>query len=151
MRGEDVGGAGPEVGGRPGEQLEEEHAQRVHVAAPVLALTGGLFRRHVVRRAEDEPGGGLACVARPLGEPGDAEVGQLRAPVAGEQHVLRLDVAVVDAAVMRGAERPGELAHQRHRLSGHQRTESRQTAARVSPSTSSIASRSARRACGRSR
>jgi hypothetical protein len=38
MRGEDVSGAGPEVGRRAGEQLEEEDAQRVDVAAAVLTL-----------------------------------------------------------------------------------------------------------------
>ena len=95
---------------RPRERLVEDEPERVEVGAPVDRLPRGLLGRHVGERADD--------VARPrqrvlAGELGDAEVGQLRRAAArarhvGDDHVLRLDVAVDDAALVGVGERVGE-------------------------------------------
>ena len=147
MRGEDVGRARAAEGRRPEEQLVEEHPQRIDVAPSILTLSGGLLRRHVVRRSEDESGGGLPCVAgagqlpaahRGLGQPGDAEVDHLH-PFGAEEHVLRLHVPVEDAPAMRGGERAGDVADQRHASAGAIGPWRDSRRASVSPSTSSIA------------
>ena len=50
----------------------------------------------------------------------EAEVGDLHAAVAIEQHVLRLDVAVHDAAVVRELQRVADLRDDAQRLRGRQ-------------------------------
>jgi hypothetical protein len=93
---------------RAGEQLVEQHAQRVHVRPRVdveraqLRLLGA----HVLERADDRAHRG---VHRPLGEPlvqrlGHAEVDDLRHGLRvlhGDHHVGRLDVAVDDPLLVR--------------------------------------------------
>ena len=44
---------------------------------------------------------------------GDAEVDEVGEVVGGEQHVLRLDVAVHEAVGVRGVQRGGDLADDR--------------------------------------
>jgi hypothetical protein len=82
--------AGP-VGRAEPQHLVEDHAQRVDVGAAVDGPPRGLLGRHVAELAL-QPGGGVAV--EPGG--GDAQVGDLHGPVAGEQEVLRRDVAVHD-------------------------------------------------------
>ena len=53
----------------------------------------------------------------------DAEVHQIGEVVGGEQHVLRLDVAVHQAVGVRVVERRGDLANDRHRPPRRQRTD----------------------------
>src|SRR5205823_420764 len=59
----------------------------------------------VLRARRDHTGARLG----PALDPGDAEVGQLRFAVPGEQHVLGLDVTVQHRDAVRGLERPGQL------------------------------------------
>ena len=89
-----------------GQQLEEDDAERVHVAGLARRLAPRLLRRDVVARAHDRPGQRHALGAARVR---DAEVGHLGAALVGEQHVLRLDVAVDDAAAVRRLERPRDL------------------------------------------
>ena len=89
-----------------GQHVEERRAQRPDVAGRARAGAGGDLGREVGRRPGDEAGLGEAGVG--LG-PGDAEVGELRLPVGGQQDVGRLDVAVGDAGAVgrgRGRRRP---------------------------------------------
>ena len=73
-------------------------------------LARGLLGRHVGERADDVAGARERLVA---GEVGDAEVGELGDAArpsgrVGDEHVLRLDVAVHDAALVRVLERVAE-------------------------------------------
>ena len=95
---------------RAGQGVKEQAAKRVDVGARVDVELLELLRRRVVQRAEDHAG------ARQLRRAGDglrqAEVGQERVhrlPAVFDQHVRRLDVAVHDAAAMRGLDRVGEI------------------------------------------
>ena len=104
-------------GGRAGadrvdarQRLVEHEREAVEVAALVDALAGGLLGRHVGEGADDVAGPRERLVA---GQVGDAEVGQLghagrRARRVGDDHVLRLDVAVHDAAAVRVLERAAQ-------------------------------------------
>ena len=94
----------------PARRLVEDEPERVEVAALVDALARRLLRGHVGERAHDVARARERLVA---GEVGDAEVGQLgravgRARAVGDHHVLRLDVAVDDAALVGVLERVGE-------------------------------------------
>jgi hypothetical protein len=85
------------------ETLVGEDADRVDVRGrtgrPTLRLLGG-----EVPRGPHDLGRGRQLRARVLEHPGDAEVGQLGRVVRREQHVGRLDVAVHEAAGVRGRE-----------------------------------------------
>ena len=96
--------------------LVQHHAQREHVAARVDGLALGLLGRHVGGGAHDaararEVGGrhrhahGGLLVLRQLRQ---AEVQHLDAPVAGDHHVHRLQIAVRDPSLMRRAHGVGE-------------------------------------------
>jgi hypothetical protein len=89
-----------------GEHLEEDDAERVDVRLPVDVVAQRLLGRHVVRRAEHAAVRREAVVVE---RAGDAEVGDLGRALLVDQDVLRLDVAVDDAARVRGAERAGDL------------------------------------------
>ena len=90
------------------EQLVQQHAQRIDVAASVDVQPAhlGLFRAHVQRRADHLR---ELRVDRAVGELlvdrlGDAEVddlGHRLAVVRRHQHIRRLDVAVDDSLLMR--------------------------------------------------
>ncbi len=84
----------------PGEDLVEDQAERVDVAARRDLSTGELFRRHVGRRARAE---------RFAGGAGQAEVGQTDFAGAVEHHVGRLEIAVDHAALVRGGEPGADL------------------------------------------
>ena len=79
------------VGRSQREQLVEDDAERVDVAAPIDLLAARLLGRHVAELALED--------ARLLAEEvraGDAEVGDLHDALVREQDVLRRDVAVHD-------------------------------------------------------
>ena len=90
----------------PDEHLVEHDAERVDVGLPVDVVAERLLGRDVVRRAEHAAVGGQPLL---LQRAGDAEVGDLGGALLVDEDVLRLDVAVDDAARVRGAERAGDL------------------------------------------
>ena len=51
----------------------------------------------------------------------DAEVDEVREVVGGEQHVLRLDVAVHETVAVRRVQRGGDLTDDRHRTRRRER------------------------------
>ena len=116
-------GARPAKGGCAGEHLVRRDAERVDVGAMVdVGIGGGLLGRHVERRAERRAGVGERVPSRsPPRAPrraerlGDAEVGD-RGRAAGEQDVVRLDVAMHDAALVRVGERARDVLEDRDRL-----------------------------------
>ncbi len=88
------------------EALEEHAAEGEDVGARVdVAGAASLLGRHVAGRAHGDAGAGVDAV--PDGEPRDAEIEDLHVegPPADEEEVLRLHVAVDDAARVRRAER----------------------------------------------
>jgi len=98
-----------------GETAEHDRAERVDVGARVDRPPAHLLGRHVRGRPDEHAGGG------DLGGHGsarDAEVEQLDGvePVADEEQVRGLQVAVDDAAGVRGCERVGDAARDRERL-----------------------------------
>ena len=106
--------------------------------ASIAALAHRLLGRHVLRRAEREPGLRHALAARLLHRERDAEVGDERV-AALEQDVLGLDVAMDDAVRVRVLERVGDLARDAHRVVDRELL-SRARAARAAsrPSTNGI-------------
>ena len=95
-----------------GQHLVEADADRVEVRTLVDRIALGLLGREVLGGAEDRAG---------LRHPGiagarDAEVHDLDGPVAVDHDVLRLDVAVHDAAAMREVDRGEQLQRDRDRL-----------------------------------
>jgi tRNA A-37 threonylcarbamoyl transferase component Bud32 len=109
----------------PGQGLVGEHPEGVDVRPVVDDVRRGLLRRHVLRRPDDgaDPGEPLR-LGRP-GPLGDAEVEHLHEVAAvgpaEDEDVLRLQVAVHDAALVRRPEGPADLQEdgdrpgQRHR------------------------------------
>ena len=90
-----------------GERVEEERAERVDVGARVGLLAADLLGGGEVGRADEVAGAGEAGGARGGRVLRQAEVGQVGVLLAlvGDQHVRRLDVAVDEAAAVRGVER----------------------------------------------
>ena len=80
-----------------GERLVEDHADRVEVGGGGRLEALGLLGREVLGGAEHRAGLGDL---RGAGA-GDAEVGDPRAALAVDEHVLRLEVAVDDPALVR--------------------------------------------------
>ena len=76
-----------------GHRLGEHDAHRVDVGAAVRVHPGGLLRRHVRDLALEDTGLRLLGLVRRLG---DAEIDDLHLAIVGEEHVLRVDVAVHD-------------------------------------------------------
>ena len=107
---DDLDGGVAEEGTFAREQLEEDDAQAVDVAAPVNGFALGLLRAHVERTAQDGSGGGEFVVGGGL--LGDAEIGEKGGAVGAEEDVRRLDVPVHDAALVGVAERPPHLPDQ---------------------------------------
>ena len=75
--------------------------------------------------------------ARALMRLRDAEVGDDRG-AAGEQHVVRLDVAMDDAALVRVGERARDVARMRDDLGDRERRRAASRARSDSPSTNGI-------------
>ena len=103
-----------------GQRVEEHAAERVDVGARVGGLAADLLRRDEVGRADElarardaARGGGV------LGQP---EVGQVGVVLRllGDQHVGRLDVAVHEAAAVRGVERRRDLPDEPHGALGRE-------------------------------
>jgi hypothetical protein len=98
------------------QHLVEDHAERVEVRSrPHLALAARLLRGHIVRRAQDEPRlrqPELALEARGAGDPEVEELHDLAAALPHEVHVVRLEIAVDDARLVRGGERREDRAAQ---------------------------------------
>jgi hypothetical protein len=82
-----------------GQQLVEQDPDRVEVARRRDRMPLRLLGRQVLRGADDRPG--LRHVGR--AGTGDAEVGDLHAALGVDDHVVGLDVAVDDAALVREA------------------------------------------------
>jgi hypothetical protein len=101
-----------------GEHLEQHDAERVDVRLAVDVVAERLLGRDVVGRAEHAAVGGQALVVE---RAGDAEVGDLGRALLVDQDVLGLDVAVDDAARVRGAERARDLDRVGDRLVDRQR------------------------------
>ncbi|GAA1404173.1 hypothetical protein GCM10009639_49860 [Kitasatospora putterlickiae] len=80
----------------------QQHAERPQVRGRVALLAADPLRRDVLGRADQRAGGGERG-----GVPhrGDAEVGEDGGAVRAQQHVAGLDVAVLDAGRVRGAQR----------------------------------------------
>ncbi len=89
---------------------EKRGADRPEIGArvDVLRFAERLFGSHEGRRAEERAAVGRFGTSR-LEQPGDAEVEHLEPAIAGEKQVGRLDVAVDDAAPVRGVEHVQEL------------------------------------------
>lgn len=93
--------------GRPGQQLVEQHAKRVDVAAPVDldAAQFRLLRAHVRRGPDELPVRReqrllRQTLVRGLGDPEINDLGDWGPVVKRDQHVGRLDVAMDDPLVV---------------------------------------------------
>ena len=105
----------PLNGAPAGEELVQQQAEAVDVAAHRDLAPLQLLRRHVGRRARPD------VVARKrLGQGGEAEVGDADVALAVEHHVRGLEVAVEDALLVRGGEPAAELARDFEGLVGRQ-------------------------------
>ena len=89
-----------------GQRLVQDEAQAVDVRGRRGRRAGRLLRAEVVDRAEGRARDGALGVG---GEPGDPEVGDHRPPVAREQDVAGLDVAMDDPADVGDAQRTGDV------------------------------------------
>ncbi len=90
-------------GERPGQELVEHRAGRVHVGGRTARATFGLLGRHVCGSADDraiDRGDGLLAAE----DLGDAEVGDLERVVGREHEVLGLHVTVEHAPLVRELE-----------------------------------------------
>ncbi len=94
-------------------QALEEHApERVEIATVIdLLESGDLLRAHVGRGADGNPRAREAILPRRRNRPSDTEVEQ-HGPMRRENDVLRLDVAVDEAAFVRMLERAQQLPRQ---------------------------------------
>ena len=108
---------GARIGKRRGAvaQVERRGAEPEHVGAPIERLAAQRFGRHEAHRAAGVAGDELPDL---LGH-GDAEVAELGAELRRAEEVGRLDVAVQDAVLVRGVQRPRDigdgLAHEPQR------------------------------------
>ena len=108
-------GCGRVTSERPsaGEQLERHDAERVPVACRRRGRAPRLLWRDVARRPEDRPRRGQRVGARRGRDP---EVRDVDVPIAVEQEIRRLHVAMDDAALMCTVERAGGLLEPAERL-----------------------------------
>ncbi len=109
----------------PDQAFVQEHTEPEHVRARAHFAALDLLGRHVRGRAQDLAGGSDALRVEQLG---DAEIGYFDCVLTqvagararpgcghGEQHVLRLHVAVDHAEAVRVLERRGDLERDRRR------------------------------------
>ena len=88
-----------------GEQLVEDDPDRVEIRGLVDRGALCLLRRQVLRGADDRARFGHLAHTRAR----DAEIRHLQSPLAVDQHVVRLDVAVNDAVAVREPDRGEDL------------------------------------------
>ena len=102
---------------RAGGELEQQHPEPEDVGAEVDLLAANLLGRHVSRGAQHRPrrgelrggrGAGLRIVETGQTEIHELDAGVLGAGVPGANHVLGLQVAVQDVALVRGGEGAGD-------------------------------------------
>ncbi len=120
---ERLGPRRPVEGALAGEHLVEDDAERELVRAEIHRLAARLLRRHVAGGPHDRalaslllrdgPVAAVGAVLLPLVDLGEAEVQDLGQAVAGDHHVLGLEVAVHDARLVRPRESVGELGRER--------------------------------------
>ena len=99
------------------EHLVEHDAERVDVGLRADAAPARLLGREVLGRADDRADLGHLRVAGVR----DAEIGDLDAPVVADEHVVRLDVAVHHAVLVRVAQAGEHLHRDRDRALRRQR------------------------------
>ena len=83
---------------RSGEHFVEHDAQRVDVRSAIECNPLHLLRRHVMRRADHLPRFGQRGVLDGLGQ---TEIGDQDLPPPVDENVLRLEIAMDDALIMR--------------------------------------------------
>ncbi len=94
---------------RAGGQLVEQDAEREEIRAEVHGVAADLFRRHVGGRAEQRAlGGDVRSRLGHIAHPGQAEVENLHVAGRRADDVLRLQIPMHDAAVVRRFERARE-------------------------------------------
>ena len=89
-----------------GQRLEEHDAERPQVGARVQRVPVDLLRRHV----RDRPQSGARSREGEVAHLGQAEIQDLHGAVGKQHHVRRLEVAMHDAGMMRGAQAPHDWA-----------------------------------------
>jgi len=114
---------------RTGHQLVQHDAERVQIARCARAFAANDLRSEISRRSDQQPGRPRRGLAEAGGDP---EVRDLDPSVAGEQHVLGLDVTMNHAAAVRMGERVGNRAADRQCL-GHAHGSSSQSLAQRLP------------------
>ena len=97
---------------RPRQHLAEDDAPRVDVGAAIDGLAEQLLGCHVGGRAEHRSGTRQSRGFRPF-DLRDAEIDDLHAAVRLDQHVLRLQVAMDHAGIVRRRQRAGDLERDR--------------------------------------
>src|SRR5262249_32039568 len=100
------------------QHLEGDAAERIQIGACVELFAALLLRRHVLRRADDEPGPrqtlALACAR-------DAKVEKLYHQLvvaSGQEEITRLEIAMDQALFVRRLERGQRLVQDRDHLLG---------------------------------
>ncbi len=98
-------------GARAGQQLEDQQADGEQIRSLVGEFAADLLRRHVRRRSDHDAGrgderrlGAVGVGAQHLLEAAhvrEAEVENLDPAVGGDEHVVRLEIAMADAALVR--------------------------------------------------
>ena len=104
------------VGRLPGHHSKQQPAERIEIGARIDRLAAHLLGRHVIRRAHQRAIGGLHQRRGALGrveDLGEAEIEHLdvliAAGSAGDEDVLRLEIAVHDPDAVRFAEAGADL------------------------------------------
>ena len=102
------------------DELVKNDAEGELVAAKIAHVGARLLGRHVVDRAEDRAGRAVRHrhirVADGVGQFGQPEVEDLHEAVGSDHHVLRLQIAMNDAAVVRRRQSLRHFGHQPHNL-----------------------------------
>ena len=96
----------------PGRQFPGDDAEREDVRPRIDGLSAKLFRRHVAGRSERRAGRGQPR-ARNREVACHSEVDDLHTAIARADHVLGFEIAVHDAALVRGGQR---VRHLRERV-----------------------------------
>src|SRR5437660_2373185 len=105
----------------PAEHLVKDHSEREDVGAMVDTLAAHLFGRHVANRPHNDAGIGVhahrfgfrfpiyfACKSR-TSQLRQTKIKNLDAAISHDEEIIRLEIAVYDALLMRGRETFGDL------------------------------------------